>query len=182
MLGLEPETPILLVTGGGTGALALNRIVAEAADALVGLCQVVHLTGRGRGVPPATPNPRYHQREFLVEEMPHVLAAASVVVTRAGLGTLTELAALRKAAIVVPMPGTHQEANASAFAAGGGAIDLDQRTLTAERLVVLVRELLEDAGRRVALGDALGRTMPLDAAARIADDLVILACRGGSPR
>ena len=182
LLGLAPETPILLVTGGGTGALALNRIVAEAADELIRFCQVVHLTGRGRGVPPATPDPRYHQREFLVDEMPHVLAAASVVVTRAGLGTLTELAALRKAAIVVPMPGTHQEANATAFAAGGGAIQLDQRTLTADGLVALVRELLADEPRRTALGEALGRTMPLDAAARIADDLVALAAGGSSRR
>ena len=126
-------------------------------------------------MPPPTPNPRYHQREFLVDEMPHVLAAASVVVTRAGLGTLTELAALRKAAIVVPMPGTHQEANARAFAAGGGALHVDQRTLTAGELVALVRELLADEGRRTALGEALGRAMPLDAAARIADDLMALA-------
>ena len=182
LLELEPETPLVLVTGGGTGALALNRIVAEAADELVTFCQVVHLTGRGRGVPPATPNPRYHQREFLVDEMPHALAAASVVVTRAGLGTLTELAALRRASIVVPMPGSHQDANAEAFAAGGGAIALDQRTLTAARLVTLVRDLLEDEARRTALGEALGRTMPLDAAARIADDLVSLAARGATPR
>ena len=177
LLNLEPETPILLVTGGGTGALALNRIVAEAADELIDFCQVIHLTGRGRGVPPATPSPRYHQREFLVDEMPHVLAAASLVVTRAGLGTLTELAALRKASIVVPMPGTHQESNARAFSEGGGAIHLDQRTLTARQLVALVRDVLADEPRRTRLGEALSRAMPLDAAARIADDLTSLAAR-----
>lgn len=182
LLSLEPETPILLVTGGGTGALALNRIVADAADELVQFCQVVHLTGRGRGVPAATTSPRYHRREFLVDEMPHALAAASVVVTRAGLGTLTELAALRKASIVVPMPGTHQDANATAFAQGGGAIVLDQRTLTTDQLVTLVRDLLDDHARRTALGEALGRTMPLDAAARIADDLLSLTIRRAMPR
>ncbi|MDP8923235.1 MAG: UDP-N-acetylglucosamine--N-acetylmuramyl-(pentapeptide) pyrophosphoryl-undecaprenol N-acetylglucosamine transferase, partial [Chloroflexota bacterium] len=174
LLDLEPETPLVLVTGGGTGALALNLIVADAADDLVRFCQVVHLTGRGRGVPAALASPRYHQREFLVDEMPHALAAASVVVTRAGLGTLTELAALRKAAIVVPMPGTHQDANARAFAEAGGAIVLDQRTLTPEQLVAVIRGLLEDEPRRTALGEALGRTMPRDAAARVAEDLVAL--------
>ena len=49
-LGLDPTVPLVLVTGGGTGALDLNRIVASAAPRLVQLAQVLHLTGRGRGV------------------------------------------------------------------------------------------------------------------------------------
>ncbi len=48
-LRLQPELPLVVATGGGTGALGLNRIVAAAAGRLVGACQIVHLTGRGRG-------------------------------------------------------------------------------------------------------------------------------------
>ena len=81
--------------------------------------QVVHLTGRGRGVPAATDSGRYRAVEFLVDEMPHLLAAATIVVSRAGMGTLTELAALGKPSLIVPMPGSHQWANAQAFARSG---------------------------------------------------------------
>jgi UDP-N-acetylglucosamine--N-acetylmuramyl-(pentapeptide) pyrophosphoryl-undecaprenol N-acetylglucosamine transferase len=178
-VGLDPSVPLLLVTGGGTGALGLNRIVAAAAPDLVKLCQVLHLTGRGRGVPVTDLGPRYQQREFLVEEMPHVLAAASVVVSRAGMGTLSELAVLGKPTIVVPMPGTHQEANARAFARAGGAITFDQDTLSPDLLVSTVRDLLADEAHRAALGTALRSVMPGDAAGRIAEDVLALGRTAG---
>jgi UDP-N-acetylglucosamine--N-acetylmuramyl-(pentapeptide) pyrophosphoryl-undecaprenol N-acetylglucosamine transferase len=173
-LSLDPGVPLVLVTGGGTGALGLNTIVAAAAPLLIQHGQVLHLTGRGRGVETADLGPRYQQREFLVEEMPDVLAAASVVVTRAGMGTLSELAVLGKATLIVPMPGTHQEANARAFSRGGGALVFDQADLSPEHLVAQVRDLLEDSARRDALGAAMHRLMPVDAAARIADDVLAL--------
>lgn len=174
-LGFDSALPLVLVTGGGTGALGLNRIVAAAAPRLIGHAQVLHLTGRGRGVETGDLGPRYQQREFLVEEMADALAAASVVVSRAGMGTLSELAALGKPALVVPMPGSHQEANARAFARDGGTLVFDQASLSPELLAATVRDLLADAARRDTLGQALKRVMPLDAATRIAEDVVSLA-------
>ncbi|MCC6176562.1 MAG: UDP-N-acetylglucosamine--N-acetylmuramyl-(pentapeptide) pyrophosphoryl-undecaprenol N-acetylglucosamine transferase [Chloroflexi bacterium] len=177
-LALDAELPLVLVTGGGTGALGLNRIVAAAAPRLVEACQVLHLTGPGRGVDRpelGSFTQRYQQREFLVEEMPHALAAASIVVTRAGLATLSELAALAKPAIIVPMPDSHQEANAWAFGRDGGAIVFDQARLAPEHLAAAVLGLLADAPRRRALGEALSRVMPRDATERIASDLIALA-------
>lgn len=174
-LGLDPRVPLVLVTGGGTGALGLNRIVAAAAPRLIEQAQVLHLTGRGRGVETGDLGPRYQQREFLVEEMPDALAAASVVVSRAGLGTLSELAALGKPTLLVPMPGSHQEANARAFSRDGGALVFHQESLSPVLLWSTVRDLLENAERRGALGAAIRRVMPLDAAARIAEDVVSLA-------
>ena len=174
-LGLDPGVPLVLVTGGGTGALGLNRIVVAAAPQLAQCAQVLHLTGRGRGVETGDLGPRYRQREFLVEEMPDVLAAASVVVSRAGMGTLSELAALGKAALVIPMPGSHQEANARAFARGGGTLVFDQDRVSPELLASTVRDLLDDDARRDALGAAIKHVMPLDAATRIAEDVVSLA-------
>src|ERR1700687_167605 len=66
-LELEPEVPLLVVTGGGKGALGLNRLAAAAAARLVERMQVVLLTGRGRGVPAVTASSRYHPIEFLVD-------------------------------------------------------------------------------------------------------------------
>lgn len=176
-LGLDPAVPLVLVTGGGTGALALNRLVAAAASRLVEQAQILHLTGRGRGVETPAVGPRYQQREFLVDEMPHALAAATVVLSRAGLGTLSELAVLGKPTIVVPMPGTHQEANARAFAKDGGAIHVNQGELTPDTLARLICGLLADEPRRSRLGERMRALMPADAAARIAEDVLALARR-----
>src|SRR5207253_4861585 len=144
-LSLEPETPLVVVTGGGTGALGLNRLVASAAPRLVENVQVVHLIGRGRGVPAQTTSSRYTQIEFLVDEMPHLLAAATLVVSRAGMGTLTELAALGKPSLIVHVPGSHQWANAQAFAHLGAIEVADQTALTSVRLADRILSLLSDA-------------------------------------
>jgi UDP-N-acetylglucosamine--N-acetylmuramyl-(pentapeptide) pyrophosphoryl-undecaprenol N-acetylglucosamine transferase len=170
--GLEPGLPLVVVTGGGTGALALNQLVAGAAPRLVEDAQVVHLTGRGRGVASQTTSRRYRAIEFLVDEMPDLLAAATLVVSRAGMGTLTELAALARPSLVVPMPGSHQWANARAFERLDAIEVADQTALTSDRLADRVLALLSDDERRQRLGKALGRSMPRDAADRIASILL----------
>jgi UDP-N-acetylglucosamine--N-acetylmuramyl-(pentapeptide) pyrophosphoryl-undecaprenol N-acetylglucosamine transferase len=168
LFGLEPDLPTVLVTGGGTGALGLNRRVAAAVPNLVGNCQMIHLTGRGRAVPPARPSPRYHAYDFLVDEMKHALAAADLVISRAGLGTLSELAALGKPMVLVPMPHSHQLANARAAAQAGAARIAAEESLTPERLAMLVDGLLADAPARAALVAAARRLLPADAADRLA--------------
>ena len=174
-LGLDPSLDLLVITGGGTGALGLNRLVATAAPRLVERAQVIHLTGRGRGVPAATASERYRAIEFLVDEMPHVLAAATAVVSRAGMGTLTELAALARPSLIVPLPDSHQWANAQAFARLGAIEVADQEALTPDSLADRVLSLLADAPRREQLGRALAARMPRDAADRIASELLALA-------
>lgn len=169
---LEPDVPLVVVTGGGTGALALNQLAAAAAPRLVERVQMVHLTGRGRGVPATTESSRYHAIEFLVDEMPHLLAAATIVVSRAGMGTLTELAALGKPSIIVPLPGSHQWANALAFARLGAIEVADQAALGPDTLAERVLALLADEPRRAQLGRALAASMPRDAAERIAGELL----------
>lgn len=172
--GLEPGLPLVVVTGGGTGALSLNQLVAATAPRLIQQAQVVHLTGRGRGVPSHVESPRYQTREFVTDEMPHLLAAATLVVSRAGMGTLSELSALAKVSLIVPLPGSHQWANARAFERLGAIEVADQATLTPATLAERITGLLEDASRRRRLGQALGASMPSDAAERVAAELLRL--------
>ncbi|HEX8968192.1 MAG TPA: glycosyltransferase, partial [Chloroflexota bacterium] len=141
---------------------------------LVDSLQVVHLSGRGRAVPAQTASAHYRSIEFLLDDMPHLLAAATLVVSRAGMGTLSELAALGKASLIVPMPGSHQWANAQAFARLGAIEVADQEALTPERLAERVLGLVSDEARRQHLGQALSESMPRDAAERIAS--VLLDC------
>lgn len=172
--GLDEALPVVLVVGGGTGALRLNQIVAEAAPGLCGICSIVHLTGAGKTGRRA-PLDRYVSLEFVADGMADLLAAADVVVSRAGMAALTEIAVTRKAAILVPMPASHQEANAAAMERQNAARVLHEGELTAEGLTAEVRALLGDAARRQVMGDAAARVLPRDAASAIAYRLIALA-------
>ena len=88
------------------------------------------------------------------------------------MGTLTELATLGKPALVVPMPDSHQAANASAFAQLGAIEVADQATLTPEVLAHKIESLLADQPRRQRLAKAISSSMPRDAAERIATQLL----------
>jgi UDP-N-acetylglucosamine--N-acetylmuramyl-(pentapeptide) pyrophosphoryl-undecaprenol N-acetylglucosamine transferase len=181
--GLPPDEPVVLITGGGTGALRLNQIAHEAARELVKGCAIVHLTGAGKAIP-GWVHPRYRQYEFLADEMADALAVADVIVTRAGMSALSEVAALRKPAIVVPMPDSHQIANARAVERHGAGIVVSESDLTPNRLIHLVRELLGDRERAATLGASAGRMLPADAADVLAGLLVDVSdgrSRSGPP-
>ncbi len=159
--GLDPAAPTVTVIGGGTGAAALNELARHLPD-LVPSVQVLHIAGRGKTVPPA--GGRYRQLEFTTDSV-GALAAADVVVTRAGMGVLTELAALKKPCIVVPIRESHQEENASAVREADAGVVLPETGLTALKLAGTVSELMNDATRRIGLGERLARLLHTEAAA-----------------
>ncbi|MBI4319801.1 MAG: undecaprenyldiphospho-muramoylpentapeptide beta-N-acetylglucosaminyltransferase [Chloroflexi bacterium] len=173
--GLENNLLTLLVTGGGTGALGLNRLVAAAAPKLVEDCQVIHLSGSGKQVNAAIASSRYKPYEFLVAEMRDALAAADLVVSRAGLSTLTELGALGKPSILIPMPKSHQLANARAFVDSGAAVMLDELATTPEALTSIVQVLLANDERRSDMSMRARQMVKIDAAERIAEEVLEMA-------
>lgn len=176
---LSADLPIVLITGGGTGALRLNELAVEAATGLVDLCQIIHLTGAGRSPAPFE-HRNYRRYEFLAEPMADALAATDLVVTRAGMSALSEVAALGKAAIIVPMPDSHQGANAAVFERHGAGVVRRESQLTGRELADEVRALLADAGRRSALGTAASRLLPRDAADSICSGIAALVDRDHS--
>ncbi len=177
LFGFRADKPVLLVTGGGTGALGLNRLIARAVPLLVPHCQILHITGRGKEVEVTHLGSDYRQVEFLTEEMAHALAAAKVVISRAGLSTLTELAALGKPTVLVPMPRSHQNANAAAFARENAALVLQEEGLNPEKLAETVLALLQDEQRLTVLGERARALMPPGAEVRIADEIQRVALR-----
>lgn len=164
---LEKNLPTLLIMGGGTGALALNKIVAESLPELVKFCQIIHLSGEGKKID--VYDERYHPFEFLTGDYKHAFAAADLVVCRAGLGTLTELAHLNKPAIVIPLPGTHQEDNVDYFARKKSVLVISQDCLTAPVLVEKVKKLLFNETEKRELSDNLEKVMKVGAEKEIVD-------------
>ncbi len=103
-LGLAAEAPILLVTGGSLGATDLNRAVEEGLPELLKRWQVVHVYGADNSAP--EPQPGYVPLPYVDDGWGDVLAAADLVVSRAGANALFELLALGKLHLLVPLPAT----------------------------------------------------------------------------
>lgn len=120
---LPEKVPVLLVLGGGTGSAALNSLFGAMAHKLVRQWSILHITGPERESM-TLHDPRYQQYPFLTWQLAHAMAAADVVVCRAGLGTMSELAALSKAGIFLPLPDSHQLDNTSVIAEASAGIIL----------------------------------------------------------
>lgn len=151
---LENNLPVILVIGGGTGALSLNKLIIKELSALTKFCQIIHLTGKNKieNCPPAgglkiVNCNHYHPYEFLTKEMLDAFLVADLIICRAGMGTLTEISLLGKPAIIIPMPLSHQEKNAEIFARENAAIVLDEVNLTSEILAGQIKNLLNDKNK-----------------------------------
>ncbi len=170
---LTGNDPVLLVLGGATGSVALNTVMAGLAEKLSKDWQIIHLTGSQRGGVISN-NPRYHCFPFLTSEMPGALAVADVVVSRAGLGMISELAALSKSTIFIPMPETHQEDNAKVISDTGAGIVLDQRNNIEKKLAEAIEQLRQNPAERTRLGNNLKQFYTADALSHLADEVLHL--------
>lgn len=158
--------PTVLVVGGGTGSAWINNVIDEIAIDLTKEANVIHLTGHGKGI--ESRHADHHVCDFVDQQMADALAVADVVVCRAGLGTITELAALSKASILLPLPHSPQKANADMVA--DAAVVLDQRHASPGQLFKEIVALLEDDQRRRELGEKMHGKLRTN----IADELVDL--------
>ncbi len=117
--------PLLLVMGGSQGAVGLNRMVRPLLPRLLAAgCRVVHLSGSSDPEAGLLRHPAYVERPFS-DAMAGLLQCADLVISRAGAGSLSELAVSGAPAILVPFPQAadrHQDANAGAAAAVGAAV------------------------------------------------------------
>jgi UDP-N-acetylglucosamine--N-acetylmuramyl-(pentapeptide) pyrophosphoryl-undecaprenol N-acetylglucosamine transferase len=192
---LDPTLPVIYVTGGAQGAHAINEAIFAALPALLDEVQIVHQTGEGpdgsraditTAERLAAADPRaqagYRPVPFVGAELADLLALAVLVVGRAGAGTLNELAAVGRPAVLIPLPGTsadEQTANARRMEAAGAAIVLLQDKLTPDRLADTVLRLTRMPGILADMG-AKARTLARpEATAALVTELLRLA--GSAP-
>jgi UDP-N-acetylglucosamine--N-acetylmuramyl-(pentapeptide) pyrophosphoryl-undecaprenol N-acetylglucosamine transferase len=150
--GLSTGRPVVLVTGGSQGALALNLAVAEwLSDGGLAEAQLIWVTGRGT----YQQFERYQSRNVRVvdflDPMADAYAVADLVVSRAGMITVAELCAWGLPSILIPLPtaaADHQSHNARVLADAGASYLLPQPELTAERLRNVIEQLLGDQSAR----------------------------------
>ena len=178
--GLDGTRPVVLVTGGSQGALALNQATAEwIASGRADGVQVVWATGTGTFSrfqslhrPPAV------QVHGFLDPIAPAYAVADLALARSGMMTLSELCAWGIPSILVPLPtaaADHQTPNAKAVQEAGAGVFLSQSELTAGRLAELIDSLLGDPVRLGAMrAAALARARP-DALARIVARIGVLS-------
>ncbi|MDD5291124.1 MAG: undecaprenyldiphospho-muramoylpentapeptide beta-N-acetylglucosaminyltransferase [Patescibacteria group bacterium] len=158
--GLKKNLPIVLVVGGGTGAMEINKLVWESLDELTKICQIIHITGKGKITNYKLQITNYKPFDFLEhEKVMEIMQAADLVVSRAGLGFLTEISYLGKPAIIIPIPDSHQEDNAQIFAKNEAAIVLDQKKLTPNDFTNKIKELLKNEELRNKLRNNAAEVM-----------------------
>lgn len=155
-LGIPAGKTVLLSFGGSLGAQRINEVVADLAAWHLKNADLYHIHATGRyGVElfrrlaeekGFADDPRLDVREY-IDDMPRCLAAADLVICRAGALTLAELEAVGRASILIPSPNVaenHQYYNALELEKAGGARVLEEKDLTSEGLIATVRHLTQD--------------------------------------
>ncbi|WP_437929661.1 undecaprenyldiphospho-muramoylpentapeptide beta-N-acetylglucosaminyltransferase [Sorangium sp. So ce291] len=179
----------LLVLGGSQGALALNDIVPRAIAQIAQRRErgvdldVVHQTGRDRE---AAVRSLYAELGLaararvvpFIDDVAEALAAADVVIARAGASTLAELCAVGRPSILIPYPfaaDDHQLKNAQSLERASAAVAIAQADATEARLAGEIARLAAAPALRARMADAAAALATPDAAARVAADLLELA-------
>jgi len=181
---------VLLVFGGSQAVRRFNAAVAGALPELVGRVTVIHVTGHegyaaalaGREALPEAVRARYQPHPFLREEMIAALAAADLVVGRAGSSTLAEAAALGLPLVVVPYPHAagHQRANARQLVEAGAARLVEDEDFDAAALLDAAR-LLDDPDAHIRMSAAARELGRPGAAAAVAELVLAAAQRRPAP-
>lgn len=174
--GLRLDLPTILVLGGGTGATSLNEAMLVIAEDVLRVANVIHLTGRGKMLPALhafqEQGRSYVALEFLHEGMADAYAVADVVVARAGMGTISELAALGKPSIIIPLAGSQQEENARALQEQEAADILTQ--MTPQVLLQAILKMVQSQEYRTERAERIRRIFPVNADERIVHDALEL--------
>ncbi|MCW4464418.1 undecaprenyldiphospho-muramoylpentapeptide beta-N-acetylglucosaminyltransferase [Glutamicibacter sp. MNS18] len=151
--GITGQEPLLVVTGGSSGALSINKAIQASLPVLAEAgIHTVHITGRGKPVLDDQGRPLaaagYTQVEY-VDRMDYAYAAADLMICRSGAGTVCELAVAAVPSILVPLPigNGEQKRNARELVAAGGALLVEDRDFTLDYVTQTVVPLLGNRPR-----------------------------------
>lgn len=156
-LGVPSDHPLIVVMGGSQGSHVINEALRADLKRLLSTAHIVHVSGQRDFQPltterdrlPERLRKRYHLHDFIQRGFADLLAAADIVVSRAGATSVAELSAVGTAAVLIP--GTfgagHQIATAEAMAKAGAAVMLPEPALASGRLADALLKLLDEPGR-----------------------------------
>ena len=143
--GFTDDKPTLLVVGGSTGSVAINKAIWGCLDELLKEFNVIHLTGKDKLNPDIKDKKGYVQYEFIKEQLPDMFALADVVISRAGANAICELLAIRKPNLLIPLSKAasrgDQILNAQSFEKSGYSYVIEEEAVSNETLLTGIREV-----------------------------------------
>jgi UDP-N-acetylglucosamine--N-acetylmuramyl-(pentapeptide) pyrophosphoryl-undecaprenol N-acetylglucosamine transferase len=173
-LGFDADLPLILVLGGSQGARQINELIGAIVPELGNSVRIAHQTGPGHA--PYRPADRFYKGfEYVHGELPDLLAAADLVIGRAGAGTIAECAAAGKPMVLIPLTGAtrgDQVENARLLERVGAALVFEGADATPEAILAALQPLLMDEDRRKAMAASARLLAGSDAAAVIAETLL----------
>ncbi len=194
VLNIPSDLPLIYITGGSLGAERINNLILRTLAELLPQYRIVHQTGTAHIdeirlaaqslIPDTTLLDRYYLQSLLpAASVSALLAAASVVITRAGSTTLFEIAHHQKPSIVIPIPedvSHDQRSNAYAYARTGAATVLEEHNLTPHLLIQEIHSIMNDATRAAEMRAASSHFFIPDAAPKLANILISIGTEHGS--
>jgi UDP-N-acetylglucosamine--N-acetylmuramyl-(pentapeptide) pyrophosphoryl-undecaprenol N-acetylglucosamine transferase len=170
-LDIPENVPVIVVFGGSQGAVAVNKLVRQCTPAWFAAgAYVVHLTGNSDPDANSLQHPQYICLPFY-ENMAALLQRANLAISRAGAGSLTELAVCGTPAILIPYPFAaedHQSYNARVFTDAGGGFSYNQSELTPKILQAQVLNLLNSPQDLQQMGEKARGIALIDSAQKLA--------------
>ncbi len=168
IFNLKIDIPTILIIGGSQGAKKINEIVLNTLPRLLKKCQIIHICGN-KNLEKVREHARkilekinpieaeaYHICSFLTQkELKHAYAASDLIISRAGSGSIFEIAALGKPGILIPLSNSaanHQDKNAQVLAKTKGALVLREENLTINMFLSAIFNLLNDPEKIKEMG------------------------------
>ncbi len=180
------QKPCILSFGGSLGAKRLNEAIADLIAWHYKDQKIFHIHATGHyGVTylpellyakkvDVSQNPGIIIREY-IDDMPRCLAAADIVISRAGAISISEIEVASKASILIPSPNVaenHQYYNALALSSRGGAVLIEEKDLTGDRLIQAVQDLLDHPQKLKEISQKAGECAIADANQRIYEEMM----------
>jgi len=188
-LGIPNDRPIIFVTGGSTGAVRINNLILNSLDDLLPHFTIIHQTGVDNEttvkstaaslMSDQTLLSRYFIRGTLNgREMDLAQSAATIIISRAGAGTIFEIARKGKPSIIIPIPeeiSHDQRNNAYEYARTGAAFVIEEKNLVDDLLVAEIHRIIDDAQRYRNMSIAARQFATEDAAEQLAAVLISIS-------
>lgn len=147
--GFDNSKPVILIIGGSLGAVAVNNAVRSILPTLLEKYQVIHLCGKGKTDKSLLNTKGYVQYEYIQDELPDLMAAADLIISRAGANAICEILALRKPNILIPLSAEasrgDQILNAASFEKQGYSIVIQENEITDDKLLEAVNKADKDS-------------------------------------
>lgn len=151
--GFEDEKPVLMIIGGSLGSKVINDAIREELNELLIKFNIIHICGKGNLEEKLKDVKGYVQFEYVNEELPHLMIAADIFVSRAGANVIFELLALKKPNLLIPLSAKasrgDQILNASSFEKNGYSMVLQEEELNSNLLIKTLNQLYSDRDKYV---------------------------------